>query len=47
MSTVDEAFCNALGCVICVVAENIKIYFNVVSKDAAKGIKIVKTYGKI
>lgn len=43
LSTIDEAFCDALGgC-----SFRYKVNFNIVSRGIVQGINIDKTYGKI
>lgn len=45
MATLDEAFCNALGGVISLVATDVVIKLSNISKNIVEGIKIKKTYG--
>jgi hypothetical protein len=41
----DEAFCNALGGVISMVATDVVIKLTNISKNIVEGIRIKKTYG--
>lgn len=45
LSTLDEAFCNALGEIISLVATEVVIKLNNISKNIVEGVKIKKTYG--
>lgn len=45
LATLDEAFCNALGGIISLVASEITLKINNVSKNLIEGIKISKVYG--
>lgn len=47
MATLDEAFCNALGAIISLVANEVIIKINNISKNLAEGVKIKKVYGKM
>lgn len=47
LSTLDEAFCNALGGIISVVANEVIIKLNNVAKNIVQGVKIKKVYGKM
>lgn len=47
LSTLDEAFCNALGGIISVVANEVTIKLNNVAKNIVQGVKIKKVYGKM
>ena len=47
LATLDEAFCNALGEVISLVAKDVHIRMNNVAKNLIGGIKIGKTYSKL
>ena len=41
----DEAFCNALGGIISLVAKDVEIKLTNISEKLAKGVTIKKTYG--
>ena len=45
LATLDEAFCNALGEIISLVATDVVIKLNCIAKNIVQGIKINKTYG--
>ena len=47
LATLDEAFCNALGEVISLVAKDVHIRLGNVAKNLVGGIKIHKTYSKM
>lgn len=45
LSTLDEAFCNALGGIISLVATEVVLKISNISKNIVEGIKISRTYG--
>lgn len=45
LATLDEAFCNALGGIISLVACDVVLKVNNIAKNIVEGIKITKTYG--
>jgi hypothetical protein len=45
LATLDEAFCNALGGIISLVANEVILKINNISKNIVQGIKISKTFG--
>ncbi len=45
LATLDEAFCNALGEIISLVATDVVIKLNCIAKNIVQGVKIIKTYG--
>lgn len=47
LATLDEAFCNALGGIISLVANEVIIKLSNVAKNMVQGIKINKVYGKM
>ena len=47
LATLDEAFCNALGAIISLVANEVIIKVNNISKNIVEGVKIKKVYGKM
>lgn len=47
LATLDEAFCNALGAIISLVANEIVIKINNISKNIVEGVKIKKVYGQM
>jgi hypothetical protein len=47
LATLDEAFCNALGGVISLVATDVTIKLNNISKNIVEGVQIKKTYGEM
>ena len=47
LATLDEAFCNALGGIISLVAKDVNIKLTNVSKGLVEGIKIGKTYSDL
>jgi hypothetical protein len=46
LSTLDEAFCNALGGIITLAATNITIQVRSVASGLVKGVEILKVYGE-
>ena len=46
LATLDEAFCNALGGIISLVANEITIKISNISKNLVEGVKISRAYGK-
>ena len=46
LSTLDEAFCNALGGIISLVANEIVLSVRCIAKGLVEGIKIAKVYGE-
>ncbi len=47
LTTLDEAFCNALGEIISVVASDVNITLNHIGEGLAKDIRINRTYGNM
>lgn len=47
MATLDEAFCNALGGIISLVANEVTLKISNIAKNLVEGIKIKKVYGKM
>lgn len=47
LATLDEAFSNALGGIISLVATDVVIKLNNISKNIVEGIKIKRTYGEM
>lgn len=47
LATLDEAFCNALGGVISMVATDVVIKLNNISKNIVQGVQIKRTYGEM
>lgn len=47
LATLDEAFSNALGGVISLVATDVVIKLNNISKNIVEGVKIKRTYGEM
>lgn len=45
LATLDEAFCNALGGIISLVANEITIKVSNIAKNLVEGIRITKVYG--
>ena len=45
LATLDEAFCNALGGIISLVASEITIKISNIAKNLIEGVKIQKVYG--
>jgi hypothetical protein len=45
LATLDEAFCNALGGIISLVATEVVLKISNISKNIVEGIKIKKTFG--
>lgn len=45
LATLDQAFCNALGGVISMVATDVSIKISNISKNIVEGVKIKKVYG--
>ena len=45
LGTLDEAFCNALGGIISLVASEVIIKIRCIAEGIAKGIKIKKVFG--
>jgi hypothetical protein len=46
LSTLDEAFCNALGGIISMVANEVIINVRCIASGIVEGIKISKVFGK-
>lgn len=47
LATLDEAFCNALGGIISLVASEAVIKINNIAKNILDGVKIKRVYGKM
>jgi len=47
LATLDEAFSNALGGVISLVATDVVIKLNNISKNIVEGVQIKRTYGEM
>lgn len=47
LATLDEAFCNALGAIISLVANEVIIKINNISKGFVEGVKIKKVFGNM
>ncbi len=45
LSTLDEAFCNALGGIISLVASEIIVKVRCIAQGMVEGVKISKTFG--
>jgi hypothetical protein len=45
LGTLDEAFCNALGGIISLVASEINIQLRCIAQDMVEGVKISKVFG--
>jgi hypothetical protein len=45
LSTLDEAFCNALGGIITLAATNVIIQVRSVASGLVEGVEILKVYG--
>ena len=45
LATLDEAFCNALGGIISLVANEITIKISNIAKNLMEGVRILKVYG--
>mgnify|MGYP001201263807 CR=1 FL=1 len=47
LATLDEAFCNALGGIISLVASEVTLKISNIAKNIVEGVKIKKVYGKM
>lgn len=47
LATLDEAFCNALGGIISLVANEVTLKVSNIAKNIVEGIKIKKVYGNM
>lgn len=47
LATLDEAFCNALGAIISLVANQVNIKISNIAKNIVEGVRIGKVYGQM